>query len=147
MHRNRWLTPVFVILTTFSVAACAASPEILSERVPAAVVEKVEDSEFNRLVLTEKAAQRLGIEVAPIREVQVDGRTRIAIPYAAVLYGTNGDTWSYVVAEPLTFTRQPIEVDYIEDELAILSASLPIDLEVVTVGVSELYGIDTGVGR
>jgi len=147
MHRNRWLTPVFVILTALTLAACGTNPEVLSERIPAAVVEKVEGLEFNRLILTEKAAQRLGIEIAPIREIEVDGTKRIAIPYAAVLYGTNGDTWTYVAADALTFMRQSVEVDYIEDELAILSASLPIDLEVVTVGVSELYGIDTGVGR
>jgi hypothetical protein len=148
MHRYRWLTAILAVLSALVLASCRTGPEVLIETIPAAVVEQVEGSEFNRLVLTEKAGERLGIEVASIREVQIDGKQRIAIPYAAVLYGTNGDTWTYIAAaNPLTFTRQLIEVDYIENDLAILSANLPTDIEVVTVGVSELYGLDTGVGR
>ena len=89
----------------------------------------------------------LDIQTDAIREEEVDGSQRQVMPYAALVYGVNGETWAYINPEPLTYTRQPVSVDYIDADLAILLEGPPSGTEVVTVGVSELFGVDTGVGK
>jgi hypothetical protein len=117
------------------------------DKVEPALVELIPGTEFNRVVLTEKAAQRLGIETAPVLEAEVNGAQRVVIPYAAVIYGLNGETWAYTNPEPLTYRREPITVEYIEGDMAVLMDGLSVGAQVVTVGVAELYGTDTGVGK
>jgi hypothetical protein len=72
---------------------------------------------------------------------------RKVVPYAALLYGVNGETWVYTNPEPLVFVRQPIVVDHIEDDLAILSEGPEVGTAVVTVGAAELFGAETGVSK
>jgi len=69
------------------------------------------------------------------------------VPYAAVIYGLNGETWVYVSPEPLVFHREPVTVAYIDGDNAVLSEGPAVGTQVVTVGVAELYGADTGVGK
>jgi hypothetical protein len=75
------------------------------------------------------------------------GTLHKVIPYAAVIYDLTGDTWVYTSPEPLTFVRQPISVDYIEGDMAVLVDGPDAGTLVATVGVAELYGADTGVGK
>jgi hypothetical protein len=103
------------------------------------MLEPIEGSELSRVILTEKAAERLGIET-----VLASG---IEVPYAAVIYDTEGKTWMYTNPAPLTYVRALIMIDYIEGDTAFLSESLASDLTVVTVGVIELYGTETGVSK
>jgi hypothetical protein len=141
---NRWIVVILLIAVAL-LAACGGPTEEATEVDAAEVV--VEAGEFNRVVLTEKAAQRLGVETAPIHEEQMDGTERLVVPYAAVIYGLNGETWVYSNIEPLTFRRESITVDYIEGDIAVLLDGPPAGTEVVTVAVAELYGADTGVGQ
>ena len=104
-----------------------------------AKVEAIEGTEFNRLTLTEKAAERLDIQVAEVADNTV--------PYAAVLYGLDGETFVYTNAEPLTYIRAPIVVDHIEGDLAVLVEGPPSGTPVVTVGGAELIGIEFGLGK
>jgi hypothetical protein len=67
------------------------------------------------------------------------------IPYAAVFYTATGDTWTYTNPEPLTFVRVPIVVDHIRGDRVFLSDGPPSGMQVVTRGVAELYGTETGV--
>ena len=75
------------------------------------------------------------------------GERRLVIPYSALIYDLNGDTWIYVSPEPLVFMRHPVTVEYIEGDRAILLDGPPVGTNVVTVGVAELYGADTGIGK
>jgi hypothetical protein len=104
-----------------------------------AKVEAIEGSEFNRLTLTEKAVERLDIQVAEVADNTV--------PYAAVLYGLAGETFVYTNLEPLTYVRAPIVVDHIEGDLAVLVEGPPSGTPVVTVGGAELIGIEFGLGK
>lgn len=79
--------------------------------------------------------------------LSVQETLRKVVPYAAVLYGVNGETWVYSNPEPLVFVRQPILIDYIEDDLAILSEGPEAGTAVVTVGAAELFGAETGVSK
>ena len=75
------------------------------------------------------------------------GALQKVIPYSAVIYDLTGGTWVYTSPEPLTYVREPISVDYIEGDMAVLADGPPAGTLIATVGVAELYGIDTGVGK
>jgi hypothetical protein len=76
-----------------------------------------------------------------------EGERRKVIPYAAVLYDAKGQTWVYTNPEPLVFIRQPIQIDTVRSDEAILVDGPPIGTAVVTVGGAELYGAEFGVGK
>lgn len=135
---SRWII-VTVLLAGFLLSACGGQVPVTGEKVAPSMVEPIEGSELSRVILTEKAAERLGIET-----VLASG---IEVPYAAVIYDTEGKTWMYTNPAPLTYVRALIMIDYIEGDTAFLSESLASELAVVTVGVSELYGTETGVSK
>jgi len=249
-HNHRW-TAVILIIVGLLLAACAPTPAAVEKIVPAKV-EKIEGTDLKRVTLTEKAAERLDIQTAPLREEQVvrtrmvggmvvtspdgvgpgpgkvwvrvllsesdlnqidrsqpalilsldddeaegltaeadegpevddaedddsaeaalyfvvdnadnrlvlgqrvfveislsgTGTARKIIPYAAVIYDPQGATWVYTNPEPLVFVRQPIVVDYIKGESAILLEGPSAGTVVVTVGAAELFGTETGVSK
>ena len=116
-------------------------PPIETESASKAVkVEPIEGSDLNRVTVTAEAAQRLDIQMAPVRSIALSGKTRKAIPYASLVYDVSGNTWTYTSPESLTFVRMAVTVDYIEGDLAILTSGPPAGSQVVTVGVAELYG-------
>ncbi len=75
------------------------------------------------------------------------GTQRKVVPYSAVLYDTDGKTWVYTNPEPLVFVRHLVSIDYIEGDLAVLLEGPPVGTQVVMVGVAELFGAETGVGK
>lgn len=129
---------VIVVLLVGLLAACGPKSET-PEKIPPSQLEPIEGTELSRVILTEKAAERLGIET-----VSASGSS---VPYAAVIYDIEGHTWIYTNPEPLTFVRVPVAIDHIEGNTAVLSEALDSDMSVVTVGVSELYGTETGVSK
>lgn len=260
---DRWITTIFVVLSLL-LSACA-STSAATEKVPPSQLEPIEGTDLSRVVLTEKAVERLDIQTVPVREEQIlqkltiggqviaaidssgtasasadtsvvatgiqraiivrvplnaielnevdrsqpalvlplddeedsDDETaglmaeldeslaaddpeehalyyvldsaehglapgqpvlaeltlsggdtpRKVVPYAAVLYGVNGETWVYTNPEPLVFVRQPIVMDHLEDDLAFLSEGPEAGTEVVAVGAAELFGAETGVSK
>jgi biotin carboxyl carrier protein len=75
------------------------------------------------------------------------GARRQVIPYEAVLYDLTGESWVFTNPEPLVFVRAPIEIDYVEGDLAILASGPPSGTAIVTTGSAELYGAEFGVGE
>jgi hypothetical protein len=98
-----------------------------------------------RITLTEMASERLGLQTAPISEAEVGGRMQKVVPYAAVLYGLNGETWLYTSPEPLVIVRQPITIGDIEGDVGVLVNGPPVSTEVVTAGAAELFGVESGL--
>jgi hypothetical protein len=111
-----------------------------------ATVEPIEGSDVARVTLSEDAARRLDITTAPITELG-GSKARTAMPYAAVLYDPNGDTWAYTNPVPLVFVRSSITVVTIEGNRAVLSAGPSAGTQVVTVGAAELLGTEYEVGE
>ena len=140
-NRNHWLVVLLMLMAVFLLAACGGAEA--PTKIEPAQVEPIAGTEFNRVVLTEKAAQRLGIETAAIQE----NGSGTMVPYAAVIYGLSGETWVYTMHEPLTYSREPITIDHIDGDMAVLTDGPAAGTEVVTVAVAELYGTDTGVGK
>ena len=145
MKDNRlWILAILIIATLLT--ACGQG-SVAVEKIEPAIVEAVEGSEFNLVKLTDRAAERLDIQTVPVREELIGDTQRLVVPYASLLYGLHGETWVYINEESLTFTRTPIDVDYIDGDTVVLVDGPPVGTQVVTVGVAELFGADTGVGK
>ncbi len=144
-HRIPWLIAALMALPLFLVGCGGGSSEAAAEEecTGPACVALIEGTELSTVTLTEQAAQRLAIETA---SVQQNGAKR-AIPYSAVLYSPTGETWAYVSTKPLTFVREAIVVDRIDGDKAFLSKGPSAGTKVATVGVSELYGAESGLGQ
>jgi hypothetical protein len=156
-HSNRCGAAAMLLLVAvvgLGVAACGragATGQGEAGYGDPAKVEPVEGTELAKVILTQRAAERLGIQTAEVREVRVPavkgGGTRKVIPYAAVLYDENGDTWTFTRPQDLTFLRQEVKVDYIEGDQSFLLDGPPAGSTVVTVGAAELLGAELGVGE
>ena len=137
---NRWMIGI-LLRACLPLASCKHSEEALAaEESGPAKVEHLEGAEPTRVTLTEEAAKRLDLQTAETRDMEIKGMKRSVIPYAAILYDTEGNTWTYTSPEPLVFVRHQIQVDFIDGEMAVLSQGLPAGTAVVTVGAEELYG-------
>ena len=141
-YSNRWVLVLLALVAMVLLAACGGV-EAETAKIEPAKIEPTGDEGFNKVTLTEKAAQRLGIATETVGQMG-QGTT---VPYAALVYGLNGETWVYVSPSPLTYVRQTVTVDHIEDGMVVLADGPAVGAEVVTVAVAELYGADTGVGK
>ena len=137
-NTSRWII-VTVLFTGLLLSACGAQVPVTGGNEAPSRLEPIEGSDLSRVILTEKAAERVGIETVTASGMEV--------PYAAVIYDTEGKTWIYTNPAPLTYVRAPIMVEHIEGNTAFLSESLSSEVAVVTVGVAELYGTETGVSK
>lgn len=137
-----------VVIGLLGAAGCGgptSDPAHATEADPPVTVDEV-DEEISRLTLSSKAAQRLGVETAPVGEAQTPNGPARSIPYSGIVYDADGTTWAYTNPEGLVFLRVGIVVDRIEGDLAILSEGPPIGTQVVTVAAAELWGVEIGVG-
>ena len=93
-----------------------------------------------------------GQELVPGQAVYVriaqpgSGAPRKVIPYSAVFYDAHGNVWAYTNPEPLVFVRQPIDVEHIEGDVAVLKEGSAIDGAVVTAGAAELWRVESKFG-
>ena len=122
------------------------------EKIEPAHVEHIEGSDATEIVLTEDAVNRIDLQTSVVRETRVSGSegeitTRKVVPYSALMYGPDGETWVYISPEPRKFVRQPVEVDRIEGDMAVLKSGPDEDATVASIGAAELYGTETGVGH
>lgn len=140
-----------VVLTVVVVTIAAGplrtkdSAQLAASEVRPGRVEHIDGSNVSRVVLTAEAAKRLNIATQPVRNEPTVGSARKLISYAAVLYEASGNTFAYSNPEPLVYVREPITVDSIQGDQAILSAGPAAGTPVVTVGATELYGTEYGV--
>jgi hypothetical protein len=145
-HINRWMAAA-AIIAALQLWACAETPVEGEGEEKAAKVEPVEGAEVSKVTLTAEAVQALDIQNAQVQDEQINGKQRKVIPYAAVLYDPEGATWAFTNPEPLVYVRQPIKVDYIEGDRAVLLDGPASGTAVVTVGAEELFGAEIGVGE
>jgi hypothetical protein len=148
--RNRWWIAAALIIA--GVAAYAvyqgidgSSKASTKAAVEPAVVEHIDGSDIARVTLSAVAIERLDLRTVPARKVSVDGKSRAVVPYGAVLYDPNGETWIYTSPKPRTFTRQRITVDSIDGSRAVLSAGPAPGTQIVIVGTQELWGAELGI--
>jgi len=146
-HINRWIILALVIVISLQLSACGPKSSTKVEKIQPFTLEPIDGTDLKRVILTEKAVERLDIQTSAVRDEQVNGAKRKVVPYAAVIYDLQGATWLYTNPAPLTFVRETITVDFIEGDRAVLVSGPSSGTEVVIVGVSELYGTETGVSK
>lgn len=97
-HRNRRIVLLWIMAGSL-LAACTSKPAT-SGKIEPAKVEAVEGG-LNRVVLTEKAAERLDIQTAPVREEQVVRKRKVGGEVVAWPEGEAGDLGGVLVRVPL----------------------------------------------
>ena len=136
--------------TVLLMLALGATPMLISwaadapKTKGASHVETITGSSLKRVVLTQKAAERLDIKTGA---VTADAAGALSTPYASVLYDVKGNTWVYTNPEPLVYVRHAITVLSVKGPLALLKTGPAAGTAVVVVGASELYGAESGVGH
>ena len=83
--------------------------------------------------------QRLGVTVQ-----LADAQESPTVPWSAVVFDVNGGTWVYVQNTPRSFVRRRVAVKYTSGSDAVLSTGPAIGAKVVSEGVQELFGAETG---
>jgi len=113
-HGSRWRAAALLLVASLSLAAAACSGTEGSGEGEgpgdAVKLEPVEGTELSKVILSQRAAERLGIQTDQIRLAKParagngsgPTSTRKVISHAAVLYDENGDTWTFTSPEPLT---------------------------------------------
>ena len=131
---------IALLILASLLTACAPATTGEEEGVKPVTLEPVAGTDLNHVILTEDAAKRLDIQIVAVHDGGTQGTV---IPYDAVLYEANGNTWVYVSLEPLVFMRQAIVIDHIKGNEAFLSEGPDSGAMVVTLGAAELYGSES----
>jgi hypothetical protein len=131
-----------VTLSACGEASSGYDYETASHHEPAKL-EPIKGTDVQRVIFDAEAAERVGLKTAPIRQ---DGQETV-MPYEAVIYGADGNTYTYTAPEPLTYVRQQISIDHVAGDSVMLSDGPPTGTEVVTVGAAEVYGTEFEVAH
>ena len=140
MRRTKGVLLLLTAALLFS--ACKSGAEEVDKVEPMSK-KAVADTGFYRLTLTDKAIERLDVQTAEVTQQN----STLAMPYGALLYDLNGDTWVYVNVEPNVFVRQSVMVDVIRNDQVVLRDGPEAGTKVVSVAAAELYGAETGIGK
>ena len=106
--------------------------------VEPARLQPIKGTDAKRVKFSAEGAKRVGLQTAAIGG---NGQQKV-IPYAAVIYDSEGNTFTYTSPEQLTFVRQDIQIDRVDGDRVVLSDGPPAGTEVVTVGAEEVYGTE-----
>ena len=139
---SRRVRPVVLLLVGgIALTGCGEAQGGESELPEVATVADPEDGGPGIITLSEAADRRLGITTAPV----ATGGAGLLVPYAALVYGTDGATAVFVETEPLSYRRTPVTVAGRSGDQVALTDGPATGTEVVTVGAAELVGIETGL--
>jgi hypothetical protein len=140
--RARRGAALLVLVLGLLVSGCREIPEASSATYQPAEVTELAGLDVKQVQFTAEGADRVDLETVT---AQRRGRYTV-VPHAAIIYDGQGVPWVYTATAPLTFVRTKVVVDRVEGDRVLLSAGLPAGTEVVTVGSTELYGAELGIG-
>ena len=142
-------TMAALIVATWALLGC--QEETVVQHTPPATLEESGQKGIMKIRLTERAAERIGIETVQIREENVTRAggdvTRKVVPYGAIMYDKKGATWTFTNPEPLVYVRHSITVENIDGDRVILAEGPPAGTAVVMVGAAELMGAEHKYGH
>lgn len=137
----------FILMILGLVLSACGTSNTQADEIEPVTLEEIEGSNRHKLTLSEHAAQRLDIQTAAVSETIIDENTYLVVPYSTIIYDLTGGVWVYINPSPLTYHREEVIVETINGDSVLLKEGPPAGTMVVTVGVPELYGADTGVGK
>ena len=126
---------------TLPLAACTQVEESESTYSPTSVKPVKGQDDIQQVTFTADAARRADLKTSTVRA----SRRRTSIPYAALIYDEEGNTYTYVSPKPLVYVRKPIDVDHIAGDASCCSHGPPTGTTVVTTGAAEVYSAEFGV--
>jgi len=126
-----------LIAAVLAFAACAEVESNVVEEQPY-TLEPIPGSDIQRIKMADEIASNLDLQTAAVR--RVGGRT--VVPYRALIYNPEGDTFVYTKPGPETYVRAPVKVRRISGDGAVLSDGPPPGTVVVTVGAAELIATE-----
>lgn len=141
---------VLVLITLTALTACSQGRSEAGDRgygdEPAEVV-RVAGSDRASIILTPRAAERIGIQTEPVVEAFLPGVTTPVRIFSssALIYDRKGETWVYVASRFRDFVRERVTVVRLEGDRVVVEAGLAGGTDVVTVGAAELLGSEYGV--
>jgi hypothetical protein len=142
MSSRRSYRSAMVLLTAgVALSGCGAAQGADPELAEVATVDAAEDGGPDLITLSAPAERRLGIETTPV----ATDPAGLMVPYAALVYATDGSTWVFVRKEPLTYQRTPVTVAGKTGDQVAITSGPPAGTDIVTVGVAELIGVETGI--
>ncbi len=106
-------------------------------------IEPIEGTDLAQVLLTDRAAERLRIETATVER----SGNRTVVPRTAVFVDSEGAWWVYTQQQEHSFVRHEIEIQREQGRVALLSDGPGVGIEVVTVGVAELYGLEDEIAH
>jgi hypothetical protein len=131
--------------------ACSGGGGTATEETDgAATVEDIAGQPDIKLVmLTDEAVERIGIETSVVRdELAAGGGTaQKIVPFDALIYDPEGNTFVYTSPEAGSFVRAPVTVTRINGNDVLISEGPAAGVTIVTVGAAELLGTEYGVGE
>jgi len=136
----RWIAALLVA-ACLPLAGCAKN-EVAEEEMesPATVEHPNGEDAPAKITLKKEAAERLDIQTAAVAEADANGAKVKTMPYAALLYDTEGETWAYTNPEAEVYIREKLKVDRIDGDKVVLAEGPKAGTKVVTTGAAELYG-------
>jgi hypothetical protein len=142
-RRRRAAAAAGLALAALTLGACAEVESPTAEGYEPSKLEEVKgQKDVKRVRFTAEGAKRTGLQTAA-----VDRRNgRQVVPYAALIYDPEGNTFVYTSPRPLTFMRATVTVDRIDSGRVYLSKGPRSGTEVVTVGAAEVYGTELEIG-
>jgi hypothetical protein len=126
---------------SLALTACTQVEESESTYSPTSVKPVKGHDDIQQVTFTAEAARRADVKTATVQAA--NGRT--FIPYAALIYNEEGDTYTYVSPKPLVYVREAIDVDRITGNRVLLDHGPPSGTAVVTTGAAEVYSAEFGV--
>jgi len=141
-HRRHPIALLLIVgALTPALSACTQVEESESTYSPTSVTPVKGSDDIQQVTFSAIAAQRADVRTA---KVQASGRLT-SIPYAALIYNEEGDTYTYVSPKPLVYLREPVDVDRITGDRVLLRRGPPTGTAVVTTGAAEVYSAEFGV--
>jgi hypothetical protein len=144
MQVKRWA--MVATMGAVLVLSGCKSDNVAEKHHPAKLEESGQEG-IMKVTLEARAAERIGLQTAPVRQEMVGSANRLVVPYGAIMYDAKGNTWTFTNPQPLVFVRHKIVVDRVEGDRVILSEGPPAGTVVVTVGAAELMGAEHKYGH
>lgn len=143
--RNKGITTLAIGIAAVSgLLASCSTDSVSAVKIEPAVIDTIPGSDIKKVTLTADAAERISLETD---EITAGAGSEMVIPYGAVIYDADGLAWAYVAKGSNVFVREQIEIDRIEGDSAFLTNGPEVGTSVAVVGVAELFGAETGIGK
>ena len=140
LHRGRLLCAGLAVVASLSLSACKEVEEESAEGYAPSKIEAVKgsDDDLQRITFTKEGAARVQVATEEVRRAG----NRKVIPYEALIYNDEAETFVYTSPKPLEYLRAAVSVDRIEGDRVLLKSGPPAGTKIVTTGVTEVYGTE-----